>query len=93
MEVKQRDDGKRGEFYIEIDGTLEAQMVYVWAGTDKIIIEHTEVSEKLKGKRAGNKMLDTAVAFVREKGIKIIPLCPFANAQLKKHAEYHDVIF
>jgi predicted GNAT family acetyltransferase len=92
MEIKQFDDGKKGRFYIEIDGTTEAEMTYVWAGENKFIIDHTEVSEKLKGQHAGKQMVFAAVEFARKKQVKILPLCPFANSVFKKIKEYQDVL-
>ena len=92
MNVQQKDDGKKGSFYIEEAGVVAAEMTYVWAGTDRIIIDHTEVSEVLKGKSAGKQMLLKAVAFAREKGIKIVPLCPFARSVFDKVAEIRDVL-
>ena len=92
MEVKQNDDGKKGTFYIEVDGAHEAEMFYVWAGLHKIIIEHTDVTDKLRGKGAGMQMVTKAVEFAREKKIKIIPLCPFANSVFQKTPEYGDVL-
>ena len=50
MDVLQKDDGKKGFFYVEENGKQLAEMTYVWAGSDRIIIEHTEVDEVLKGK-------------------------------------------
>ena len=49
MEIKHEDNGKKGKFYIDIEGKQEAEMTYTYAGNDKMIIDHTEVSEKLKG--------------------------------------------
>jgi uncharacterized protein len=92
MEIKQSDNGKKGKFFIETDGETEGEMTYVWTGENKIIIDHTEVSDKLKGKNAGKQMLQKAVDFAREKQIKIIPLCPFANAVFKKTPDYKDVL-
>ena len=92
MNVQQKDDGKKGSFYIEEAGVVAAEMTYVWAGTDRIIIDHTEVSEVLSGKSAGKQMLLEAVAFAREKGIKIVPLCPFARSVFDKVAEIRDVL-
>jgi len=65
-------------------------MIYSYAGPKKIIIEHTEVSEKLKGKGVGYKLVEEAVVFMREHDLKTIPLCPFANAVFKKKKEYAD---
>ncbi|MFD1161920.1 GNAT family N-acetyltransferase [Hwangdonia seohaensis] len=93
MEIKQFDDGKKGKFYIEIEGSQEAEMTYTYAGKEKIIIDHTEVSEKLKGKGVGYKLVEAVVDFMRANNIKAIPLCPFAAAVFKKkHDAYKDVL-
>ena len=36
---------KNGFFHIDINGKTEAKMTFVFAGPDKIIIDHTEVNE------------------------------------------------
>lgn len=92
MEVLQKDNGQKGAFYIEQDGSVAAEMTYVWVGTDRIIIDHTEVNEVLKGKNAGKEMLMKAVEFARKSGLKIIPICPFANSVFKKNTEINDVL-
>lgn len=92
MVVLQEDNGKKGKFYILENDQQGAEMIYTWAGAERIIIDHTEVSEVLKGKNAGKQMLIKAVEFAREKGIKIIPLCPFANSVFKKIPEIQDVL-
>lgn len=79
-------------FYIEQEGKTVAEMTYSWAGADKIIIDHTEVNESLKGKGAGKELVGRAVEFAREKGLKIIPLCPFARNVFNKTPEYSDVL-
>jgi len=38
------------------------------------------------------KMVAQAVAFAREKNIKIIPLCPFAKKVFDKTPEFKDVL-
>lgn len=91
MVFLQDDNSKKGKFYILKNENQEAEMTYTWAGTDRIIIDHTHVNEALKGKNAGKQMLMKAVAFAREKGIKIIPLCPFADSVFKKTPEIQDV--
>ena len=68
-------------------------MTYTFAGDEKIIIDHTEVDESLKGKGVGYKLVDSSVVFARENNLKILPLCPFAAAVFKKKLEYSDVLF
>lgn len=93
MEIQQQEDGKKGEFYLELDGIKQASMTYSYAGDDKIIIDHTEVDESLKGQGVGYKLVEASVDFAREKGLKIMPLCPFANAVFNKKSTYNDVRF
>ena len=57
MNVQQDDTGKKGLFYVEIDGKRDALMTYTWAGSDKIIIDHTEVGDSLRGKGVGYKFV------------------------------------
>lgn len=85
-------DGKRGSFYLEEGAKRFAEMVYVMAGPKKMIIEHTEVDESLKGQGIGGKLLDELVDYVRKEGIKVIPLCPFAKSVFTKKEELRDVL-
>lgn len=92
MEVLHEDDGQKGKFYILENGHQVAEMTYTWAGTDRIIIDHTAVDPVLRGKNAGKQMVMKSVDFARQKGIKIIPLCPFANSVFQKSPEIRDVL-
>lgn len=67
-------------------------MTFVFAGNDKIIIDHTEVNPGNNVKGYGKKMVAKAVEFAREKNIKIIPLCPFAKKVFDKTPEFRDVL-
>ena len=92
MKILQKDNGEKGEFYIEENGESLAFMTYVWAGTDRIIIDHTDVDVKLKGKGVGKQFVAKAVEFAREKSISIIPLCPFARSVFDRVEEFKDVL-
>lgn len=93
MEVLHRQNSKKGEFYIEVDGVKKAEMTYTWAGEDKIIIDHTEVDASLKGQKVGYQLVEEAVRFARKQEIKILPLCPFAKYAMDKKEAYNDVLF
>jgi predicted GNAT family acetyltransferase len=92
MDIQFKDDGKKGQFFIETDGNIVAEMTYVWAGPHKIIIDHTLVDKSLQGQKVGNQLLHRVVLLAREKQIKILPLCPFASAVFSKTPEYEDVL-
>ena len=90
--VKLKTNNQNGLFYIEVDEKTEAKMTFIFAGTDKIIIDHTEVNPGNNGKGYGKMMVEKAVEFAREKNIKIIPLCPFAKSVFDKTPTFKDVL-
>ena len=91
-EVQLRINDNKGAFYIEVNEKQESLMTFVFAGEDKIIIDHTEVNPGNNGKGFGKMMVMKAVDFAREKGIKILPLCPFAKSVFDKTPEFRDVL-
>lgn len=91
INIKHREDGHRGSFYVEEAGQKLAEMTYVWSGSERIIIDHTEVSDALRGTGAGKKLVAAGAAFARAKGIKVLPLCPFAKKVMGADAAYADV--
>lgn len=93
MDIKHKHTETKGIFYVEENGKRPAEMTYVMAGAQKMIIDHTGVDESLKGKSVGKQLVGAAVAFARENKIKILPLCPFAKAIFDKVPEYGDVLF
>lgn len=92
IEVKQFDQESKGFFKATEDGKEAGRMTYSRVGNDRIIIDHTEVNPEFRGKSVGNLMVQAAITFAREAGIKIIPLCPFAKSVFDKTPEYRDVL-
>lgn len=81
-EVKLEINTKNGYFHIDIDGKQEAKMTFVFAGADKIIINHTEVTSGNEGKGFGKKMLTKAVGYAREKASKSFRFVHLSKASL-----------
>ena len=80
-------------FYIGPSEDLPlAEMTYVRSGELLVIIDHTFISDSLSGKGAGALLLQALIEWARKEGKKIIPLCPYAKAQMEKHVSYHDMI-
>ena len=93
MQIQQKQDGSKGAFYVEEGGNTLAEMTYSMTGTELMIIDHTEVSDELKGKNVGYQMVNAAVEYARANQVKILPLCPFAKSVFdKKGAEFADVL-
>lgn len=74
-----------------VDG-IEAEMTYSRASEHLIIIDHTDVPAALRGRKVGEQLVRQAVEDARREGVSIIPLCPFAKAQIDRHPEWQDVL-
>lgn len=93
MLIQQKSHGNKGSFYIADEDRTLAEIVYTMPSADKMIIEHTEVSDELRGKNVGYQLVHHVVEYARTNKLKIIPLCPFANSVFKKKPEFADVLY
>lgn len=82
--------GSKGRYLIRRDGA-EAQLTYSITTPHLIIADHTEVPDAFRGTGAGLALVERLVADARAEGVRIVPLCPFVNAQRRKHPEWADV--
>ena len=88
-----REDGASKGRYVYRDGDgPEAEMTYSKAGASLIIIDHTGVPDAYRGQGVGQALVTRGVADARAEGKKILPLCPFAAAQFRRHPDWADVL-
>ena len=93
MHIQHAHHGNRGKFFVNEDGGADtAIMTYRDIDDHTILIDHTEVNEIHKGKGVGAQLVKAGVEYAREKGLKIIPVCPFAKSVFEKKPEYADVL-
>ena len=93
MLIQHKKVNSKGFFFIERDGNILAEMVYTMASPEKMIIEHTEVNDELRGQNIGYELVHAGVEYARLHHLKIIPLCAFANSVFKKKPEFADVLY
>ena len=60
--------------------------------TGKIMFTHTEVPPSHEGQGIGTALIKAALASARERGLEVLPTCPFFAAYMKKHAEVQDLL-
>ena len=89
--ISREETDSKGRYSALVDGH-EAEMTYSRAGTALVIIDHTEVPDALRGRGVGEALVRRAVEDARAEGKRIVPLCPFAKAQIMRHPEWQDVL-
>jgi uncharacterized protein len=52
---------------------------------DSLTIVHTEVPAVMRGRHLGDVLVQAAVASARRDGLRLVVVCPFARAYLKRH--------
>lgn len=80
----------KGRYVLRRDGA-EAELTYSIVSPQLVIADHTGVPVSMRGTGAGRLLAERLVADARSGGWKIVPLCPFVNAQRRKHPEWADV--
>ena len=92
MDIQRDEHGKKGAFYIDEDGEWVAELTYTLTGEDTMVIDHTEVDEKLSGQGVGKQLVEAAVAHARENGLKIKATCPYARKVIESTPELADAL-
>lgn len=85
-----RKNEEKNRFELTIAGHT-ALVEYVEMGK-KIIYTHTEVPEAFKGQGLGTKLAQAVLDYAREHDLKVMPLCPFIAAWIRRHPEYRDLV-
>lgn len=57
-----------------------------------ITFTHTEVPEEFEGRGVGGQLARAALDYARQQQLKVVPLCSFVAAYIKRHAEYQDLV-
>ena len=90
---KKEEDERRGKFIILENDTPAGEMTYVWAGKNKFIIDHTETYEAFAGKGYGKQLVMKGIEYAKEKGVKILPLCPYTKKVMEADESLHEMIY
>jgi uncharacterized protein len=57
------------------------------------VLTHTEVSSEYEGRGVGSTLARHALDDARDRGRRVLPLCPFVAEWLRRHPDYGDVVY
>jgi len=84
------DQRSEQEFTLAVGGH-RAVAAYQLEGTT-IVFTHTVVPPEIEGRGVGTKLIRGALDIVRDRGLKVVPQCPFVRAYIEKHPETRDLL-
>ena len=88
-EVVDRPEAHRYEVLAdgEAAGYLEYQL-----SPGEILLIHTEIDEAYEGKGLGSVLVRHVLDDARERGLAVLPLCPFLRSWIGRHEDYLDLV-
>ncbi len=84
------DNPARSRFELVEEGKL-AYADYLKEG-DVLILPHVEADPALRGRGAAGRLMSGLLDIVRERGLKVTPVCGYAVAFIQRHPEYQDLL-
>ena len=73
------------------DGT-QSEMTFFEAPAGVVTIDHTETPPRHRGQGVAGALVARAVEDFRSAGKKVIPACPFAFREFRRHPAWSDLL-
>jgi predicted GNAT family acetyltransferase len=74
------------EFVLRIDGERLGFLEFTRPEVGLMRIEYVEVDPGLRGTGKGRQLVEQAVAFAKDNGLKVVPICSYARAVIQRDA-------
>ena len=84
------DNVRAGRLEMDVEG--ETVFADYRRAADRLIIDHVEAPTALRGTGAAGRFMVALAAHAREQGLKIVPMCGYAAAWLRRSEKDHDLI-
>jgi predicted GNAT family acetyltransferase len=85
------DRPEQHRFEITADGQVAGFADYQLRG-QQIMFTHTEVDEAYEGKGLGSVLVRHALDAARDRGLAVLPLCPFVRSWIARHPDYLPLV-
>jgi len=86
-----RDVPERERYEITVDGVPAGHLAYLLR-RELIALVHTEVDERYEGHGLGSRLIRFALDDARERGLAVLPVCPFVKSFIERNPEYTDLV-
>ncbi|OQX61369.1 MAG: hypothetical protein B5M51_08070 [Anaerolinea sp. 4484_236] len=87
LEIQHREDARRFEIRIGDD----VAVLDYYLNENTITFTHTGVPQKMEGNGIGSLIVRAGLDHAREQGHKVVPLCSFVDAYIRRHPEYGEL--
>jgi predicted GNAT family acetyltransferase len=89
-DLKVHDNSAAGRIEATVAGETGYAEYRLSPGT--ITFTHTRVPEDLRGRGIGTRLIECGLALARERGLQVLPVCPFFRAYMRTHPDTQDLL-
>jgi uncharacterized protein len=91
MELRVADNPDKSRYEITADGELAGFVDYHLSG-DSISFLHAETDPRFRGNGIGGRLVQATLDSARERGLEVLPYCPFVRSWIGEHPDYADLV-
>lgn len=89
--IEVSDSPERSRYEVTLDGAVVGFCSY--RETDGVfLLPHAEVDPQVGGRGIGTKLARGTLDSLRERGVSVVPLCPFMVDFIAKNPSYKDMV-
>ena len=86
-----RNNRDRSRYEIVVDGAVAGFLQYTMRG-GRVLLTHTEIPDVNSGKGLATALVRGALDDLRQRGLGMVPVCPFVERFVERHPEYDDLV-
>ena len=90
-EPRVTDNPRASRYELWLGGT-RAGLIQYRSKPGTVLLIHTEVDPAFAGQGLGERLVAGALADLRARGLKLVPICPFVRAYLGRHPDQADLV-
>ena len=90
-EITIADNPDAGRYELHVGGDLAAFVTYRLTH-DRLVLVHTETLDAFAGHGVGGRLVKAVLDEARDRGLRVVPRCPFVASYIKEHPEYQDLV-
>ncbi len=91
-QVQVEDNPAERRYEVKVGDKVAGFAAYRLRGSDRIVFTHTEVDDAYAGQGLGGILAKAALEDVRDRGLGVVPLCPYIKAYIARHEEYASLV-
>ena len=58
----------------------------------RLVLPYVEAPPALRGTGAAGRLMEGVLASARAEGLKVVPICGYASAYIRRHKQHHDLL-